>query len=174
MPLMIPKVVGFKMTGSLQTGVTATDLVLTITEMLRKHGVVSKFVEFYGDGLSNLKVADRATISNMCPEYGATASLFPVDDQTLEYLRLSGRKDDLLELVESYAKAQTIFRTDDTPDPVFSETLELDLSEVRPSVAGPRRPQDRVTIDHIWDSFMEVYGEEERRQRRRRGGARIR
>ncbi len=160
MPLMTPTVVGFKMTGSLQIGVTATDLVLTITEMLRKHGVVSKFVEFYGDGLSNLKVADRATISNMCPEYGATASLFPVDDQTLEYLRLSGRKGDLLELVESYAKAQTIFRTDDTPDPVFSETLELELSEVRPSVAGPRRPQDRVTIDHIWDSFMEVYGEE--------------
>ena len=160
MPLMTPKVVGFKMTGSLQTGVTATDLVLTITEMLRKHGVVSKFVEFYGDGLSNLKVADRATISNMCPEYGATASLFPVDDQTLEYLRLSGRKADLLELVESYAKAQTIFRTDDTPDPAFSEMLELDLSEVRPSVAGPRRPQDRVTLDHIWDSFMEVYGEE--------------
>jgi aconitate hydratase len=160
MPLMTPTVVGFKMTGSLQIGVTATDLVLTITEMLRKHGVVSKFVEFYGDGLSNLKVADRATISNMCPEYGATASLFPVDDQTLEYLRLSGRKDDHLELVESYAKAQTIFRTDDTPDPVFSETLELDLSEVRPSVAGPRRPQDRVTIEHIWDSFMEVYGEE--------------
>ena len=160
MPLMTPTVVGFKMTGSLQTGVTATDLVLTITEMLRKHGVVSKFVEFYGEGLSNLKVADRATISNMCPEYGATASLFPVDDQTLEYLRLSGRKDDLLELVESYAKAQTIFCTNDTPDPVFSETLELDLSEVRPSVAGPRRPQDRVTIDHIWDSFMEVYGDE--------------
>ena len=160
MPLMTPTVVGFKMTGTLQVGVTATDLVLTITEMLRKHGVVSKFVEFYGQGLSNLKVADRATISNMCPEYGATAALFPVDEQTLEYMRLSGRKEDQLELVENYARVQSIFRTDETPDPVFSETLELDLSAVRPSVAGPRRPQDRVTIDRIWKSFTEVYGDE--------------
>ena len=157
MPLATPKIVGFKMTGSLQTGVTATDLVLTITEILRKHGVVGKFVEFFGKGLSSLTVADRATISNMCPEYGATAALFPVDHQTLKYMELTGRKPELLDLVERYTKEQHLFRTDDTPDPEFTETLELDLDDVVPSVAGPRRPQDRVSLSKAWDSFADVY-----------------
>ncbi|MDQ5874688.1 MAG: aconitase family protein, partial [Actinomycetota bacterium] len=125
-PLGTPSVVGFLMTGALSTGVTATDLVLTITEMLRAHGVVGKFVEFFGSGLSTLKVADRATISNMCPEYGATAALFPIDDQTLTYLRLTNRADDHIDLVERYAKEQGIFRTDETKAPAFTENLELD------------------------------------------------
>jgi aconitate hydratase len=157
MPLATPTVVGFRMTNALNTGVTATDLVLTITEMLRAHGVVGKFVEFYGNGLSNLSVSDRATISNMCPEYGATAALFPIDDQTLSYLRLTNRPDDHIELVERYAKEQGIFRTDKTKAPSFSELLELDLSSVEPSVAGPRRPQDRVALGKVWASFKDVY-----------------
>ena len=159
MPLPTPKVVGFKMSGALQTGVTATDLVLTITEILRNHGVVGKFVEFYGQGLSNLTVADRATISNMCPEYGATASLFPCDEQTLKYMDLTGREPQLLELVERYTKAQGMFRTDETPDPDFTELLELDLDNVEPSLAGPRRPQDRVSLPNAWESFRAVYPE---------------
>ena len=159
MPLATPKVVGFKMTGSLKVGVTATDLVLTITEILRKHGVVGKFVEFYGKGLSSLTVADRATISNMCPEYGATAALFPPDEQTLKYMELTGRRPELLDLVERYARAQRMFRTDETPDPEFTETLELDLDEVEPSVAGPRRPQDRVSLPDAWKSYAEVYSD---------------
>jgi aconitate hydratase len=159
MPLATPTVLGFRTVGALQPGVTATDLVLTITEILRKHGVVGKFVEFYGAGLSNLTVADRATISNMCPEYGATAALFPVDDQSLKYLRLTGRKADLVDLVERYTKEQQMFRTDDTPDPTFSEVLELDLGDVEPSVAGPRRPQDRVPLSNMWKSFTAVYEE---------------
>nr|MDQ3957167.1 aconitate hydratase AcnA [Actinomycetota bacterium] len=157
LPMVTPKVVGFRMTGELQTGVTATDLVLTVTEMLRKHGVVGKFVEFYGSGLSNLRVADRATIGNMSPEFGSTAAYFPVDDQTLTYLKLTGRPDDVVDLAERYCKEQGVFRTDDTPDPHFTETLELDLSTVEPSVAGPRRPQDRVPLSGIWDSFTSVY-----------------
>ena len=160
LPLVTPKIVGFKFTGALDIGVTATDLVLTVTEMLRKHGVVGKFVEYYGTGLSNLTVADRATLSNMCPEYGATAALFPVDEQTLVYLRLTGRKPEAIDLVERYAKEQQMFRTDDTTDPTFSETLELDLSTVEPSLAGPRRPQDRVTLAEVWKSFRDVYGKE--------------
>ena len=160
LPLVTPKIVGFRINGALQTGVTATDLVLTVTEMLRKHGVVGKFVEFYGRGLSNLGVADRATIGNMSPEYGSTAAFFPVDARTLDYLRLTGRPSDLVDLVETYAKEQGIFRTDDTPDPEFTETLELDLSTVEPSVAGPRRPQDRVALGSIWSSFASVYGEQ--------------
>jgi len=159
-PLVTPKVVGFKFTGALETGVTATDLVLTVTEMLRKHGVVGKFVEYYGTGLSSLLVADRATLSNMCPEYGATAALFPIDEQTLTYLRLTGRKPELIALVERYAKAQDMFRTDETADPEFNETLELDLSTVEPSLAGPRRPQDRVTLANVWQSFCDVYGKD--------------
>ncbi|HYN37448.1 MAG TPA: aconitate hydratase AcnA, partial [Actinomycetota bacterium] len=131
----------------------------TVTEMLRKHGVVGKFVEFYGEGLSNLTVADRATISNMCPEYGATASLFPVDHQTLKYLELTARDRELIDLVERYTKEQSLFRTDDTPDPQFTETLSMDLGDVQPSVAGPRRPQDRHTLDKAWGSFAEVYTE---------------
>lgn len=160
LPLVTPKVVGFRISGALQTGVTATDLVLTVTEMLRKHGVVGKFVEFYGQGLSNLGVADRATIGNMSPEYGSTAAFFPVDAQTLDYLRLTGRPADLIDLVERYTKEQGIFRTDGTPDPEFTETLELDLSTVEPSVAGPRRPQDRVSLGAIWSSFETVYGDQ--------------
>ena len=156
-PLVTPKVVGFRFNGALQTGVTATDLVLTVTEMLRKHGVVGKFVEFYGDGLSSLTVADRATLSNMSPEFGATASLFPIDEQTLIYMRLTGRDDELIDLVERYAKEQTLFRSDGMPAPEFTETLELDLDSVEPSVAGPRRPQDRVTLPNVWQSFTEVY-----------------
>ena len=159
-PLGTPGVVGLLMTGALSTGVTATDLVLTITEMLRAHGVVGKFVEFYGSGLSNLRVADRATISNMCPEYGATAALFPIDDQTLAYLRLTNRADDHIDLVERYAKEQGIFRTDETKAPAYTENLELDLSTVEPSLAGPRRPQDRVPLASVWESFKNVYGGE--------------
>ncbi len=159
-PLVTPKIVGFRFTGALKIGVTATDLVLTVTEMLRKHGVVGKFVEFYGEGLSSLTVADRATLSNMSPEFGATASLFPVDSQTLDYMKLTGRDPQQMALVERYAKDQGMFRTDDTPDPEFTETLELDLGTVEPSLAGPRRPQDRVPLEGVWDSFTEVYTEE--------------
>jgi aconitate hydratase len=156
-PLLTPKVVGFRMVGALRTGVTATDLVLTVTEILRNHGVVGKFVEFYGQGLSSLAVADRATLSNMSPEFGATASLWPIDDQTLTYMRLTARDADLIDLVERYAKEQGMFRTDQTPDPTFTEILELDLDTVEPSLAGPRRPQDRVTLSQVWKSFTDVY-----------------
>ncbi|MGH2607706.1 MAG: aconitate hydratase AcnA, partial [Tepidiformaceae bacterium] len=144
--MLIPEVVGFKLTGQLNEGVTGTDLVLRVTEMLRNKGVVGKFVEFYGPGLSSLPLASRATIANMSPEYGATMGFFPVDDETLRYLRFSGRDPELVQLVERYAKAQGIFRTDSTPDPVFSDTLELDLGEVETSIAGPRRPQDRIAL----------------------------
>ena len=160
LPLLTPQIIGFRFSGALPIGVTATDLVLTVTEILRKHGVVGKFVEFYGEGLSSLSVSDRATLSNMCPEYGATAALFPVDAQTLDYMRLTGRDADLLDLVERYTKEQGMFRTDDMPDPVFSETLELDLGEVEPSLAGPRRPQDRVALPRVWESFQDVFGSE--------------
>jgi aconitate hydratase len=159
LPLVTPKVVGFKFSGALETGVTATDLVLTVTEMLRKHGVVGKFVEFHGEGLSSLSVADRATLSNMSPEFGATASLWPIDEQTLIYMRLTGRDAGLIDLVERYAKEQGMWRTDETVDPEFTETLELDLSTVVPSLAGPRRPQDRVGLSEVWKSFTDVYEE---------------
>lgn len=158
LPLVTPKIVGFRFVGSLPTGVTATDLVLTVTEMLRKHGVVGKFVEFYGEGLGSLSVADRATLSNMSPEYGATAALWPVDDQTLTYLRLTGRKDEQIDLVERYCKTQHLWRHDDAPAPEFTETLELELDTVEPSLAGPRRPQDRVSLPNVWRSFEEAYG----------------
>jgi aconitate hydratase len=144
--MLTPQVVGFKLTGKLPEGSTATDLVLVVTQMLRKKGVVEKFVEFYGPGLSNLTLADRATIANMAPEYGATMGFFPVDDETLRYLTQTGRLPDEVEVVEKYYKAQGMFRTDATPDPVFSDTLELDLSQVQPSLAGPKRPQDRVLV----------------------------
>ena len=160
LPMVTPKVVGFRFTGALDTGVTATDLVLTVTEMLRQHGVVGKFVEFYGDGLSGLTVADRATLSNMSPEFGATASLFPIDDQTLAYMKLTGRDQELMDLVKAYAEAQGMWRTDDTPDPEFTERLELDLSTVVPSLAGPRRPQDRAALPEVWKSFTDIYSEE--------------
>jgi aconitate hydratase len=160
LPLVTPKVVGFRFNGALQTGVTATDLVLTVTEILRKHGVVGKFVEFYGEGLSSLSVADRATLGNMSPEYGATAAYFPIDDGTLDYLRTTGRPAEVVDLAERYSKDQGLFRTDESPDPEFTETLELDLDTVEPSVAGPRRPQDRVPLGGVWNSFTDVYSKE--------------
>ncbi|MGE3181998.1 MAG: aconitate hydratase AcnA, partial [Phycisphaerae bacterium] len=144
--MLIPEVVGFRLTGALREGATATDLVLRVTEMLRKHGVVEKFVEFYGEGLSHMRVADRATISNMAPEYGATIGFFPVDDRTLEYMRLTGRDETDIDLVERYYKEQGLFRTDSSADPEYTDTLELDLSTVEPSLAGPKRPQDRIEL----------------------------
>ena len=154
--MLIPEVIGFKLHGRLPEGATATDLVLTIVQMLRRKGVVEKFVEFYGPGLSSLALADRATIGNMAPEYGATVGFFPVDRETLEYLKLSNRSPELVTLVEAYCKEQGLFRTDDTPDPVFTDTLELDLGEVEPSLAGPRRPQDRVPLRGVKQAFAEV------------------
>ncbi|HSN98559.1 MAG TPA: aconitate hydratase AcnA, partial [Candidatus Nanopelagicales bacterium] len=153
MSMLIPEVVGFRLSGSLPEGATATDLVLTVTQMLRQRKVVGKFVEFYGPGLGALSLPDRATIANMAPEYGATIGFFPVDQETLAYLRFTGRPDDLVALVEAYAKAQGMFRTDETPDPVYSDTLSLDLGEVVPSIAGPRRPQDRVTLREAKRAF---------------------
>jgi aconitate hydratase len=153
---VMPEVIGFKLTGSLSEGATATDLALTVTEMLRKKGVVGKFVEFYGSGLSNITLADRATVANMAPEYGATMGFFPVDEETLNYLRGTGRSEEQIQLVEAYYKAQGMFRTDSTPDPVFTETLELDLSTVKPSLAGPKRPQDRIDLDKVKDNFNTV------------------
>ncbi len=153
--MLIPEVLGFKLHGKLPAGATATDLVLTVTEMLRKKRVVGKFVEFYGQGLSSLSLADRATIANMAPEYGATMGFFPVDDVTLHYLHLSGRSEAQTQLVEAYTKAQGLFRTDNTPDPVFTDTIELDLSTVEPSLAGPKRPQDRVPIRSAKTMFRE-------------------
>jgi aconitate hydratase len=155
----LPVVVGFRLDGELPSGSTATDLVLTVTEMLRKHGVVGKFVEFHGIGLSRLSVADRATISNMSPEFGATATLFPIDDETLRYLRMTGRPDEVIARVEAYAKEQGLFRTDESPEPAFSETLSLDLGEVVPSVAGPRRPQDRVALRDLRENFRTAFAD---------------
>ena len=151
--MLIPDVVGFRLSGALPEGATATDLVLTVTELLRRKGVVGKFVEFYGPGLSSLALADRATIGNMSPEYGATCAIFPVDDVTLRYLRFTGRTDDRIALVESYMKEQGLFHTADSPDPVFTDTVELDLTTVEPSIAGPRRPQDRVRLSDARASF---------------------
>ncbi|MGM0630790.1 MAG: aconitate hydratase AcnA, partial [Pseudomonadota bacterium] len=150
--MLIPEVVGFRMTGALKEGVTATDLVLTVTQMLREKGVVGKFVEFYGPGLDNLPLADRATISNMSPEYGATCGFFPVDDETLRYFRLSGRDEETIELVEKYSKAQGLWRDNDN-EPEFTDTLELDLSTVTASLAGPKRPQDRVDMEQLGSNF---------------------
>ena len=156
--LLTPAVVGVRFHNQLPPGTTATDLVLTLTEKLRSHGVVNKFVEFCGSGLSSMSVPDRATLSNMSPEFGATASLFPVDDQTLRYLRETGRDPAQVELVERYCKEQGLFRADNSPTPVFSELLELDLATIEPSLAGPRRPQDRVALGRVAGSFEAVYG----------------
>ncbi|RYZ37241.1 MAG: aconitate hydratase AcnA [Myxococcaceae bacterium] len=144
--MLIPQVVGFKLTGKLPPGATATDLVLTVTQMLRKKGVVGKFVEFYGNGLKNLSLPDRATIANMAPEYGATIGFFPVDEESCNYLRFTGRPDDVVALTEAYAKEQGLWRTDEAQDPLFTDSLELDLASVVPSLAGPKRPQDRVPL----------------------------
>src|SRR5215475_13704100 len=151
--MLIPLVVGFKLHGEMKQGATATDVVLTVTQMLRAKGVVGKFVEFYGPGLSSLSLADRATIANMCPEYGATSGFFPIDDETLNYLRLTGRDAGVITLVETYAKAQGLFRTSSTADPVYSDRLELDLGTVEPSMAGPRRPQDRVPLRSLGSAW---------------------
>jgi aconitate hydratase len=148
-----PVVVGVKLNGQLPVGTTATDLVLTLTELFRKKGVVNQFIEFSGDGLSSLAVAERATVANMCPEYGATSALFPVDRQTLRYLEQTGRPKELIALVERYTRAQGMFRSDGDPTPAFDERIEVDLGSVKPSVAGPKRPQDRVDLPMIWDSF---------------------
>ncbi|MBI1941905.1 MAG: aconitate hydratase AcnA [Acidobacteria bacterium] len=153
---LTPKVIGFKLKGKLREGVTATDLVLTVTQMLRKKGVVEKFVEFYGSGLSQMTLADRATVANMSPEYGATMGFFPVDAETLRYLRQTGRSDDEVDRVERYAKGQGIFRTEETPDPEFSDTLELDLATVESSLAGPKRPQDRVPLSQMKSAFRQA------------------
>ena len=152
-PMLIPEVIGFRLEGSLRPGATATDLVLTVTQMLRKKGVVGKFVEYFGPGLKSLAVADRATLGNMSPEYGATMGFFPVDDQTLTYLRLTGRSDAQVKLIEVYCKAQGLFNSADAPEPKFSDTLELDLGSVVPSMAGPRRPQDRVVLTAAKSGF---------------------
>jgi aconitate hydratase len=151
-----PQVVGVKLHDRLREGVNATDLVLTVTEMLRKKGVVEKFVEFFGSGLSQMFLADRATVGNMAPEYGATMGYFPVDQETLRYLRMTGRTEEEVQRVERYCKEQGLFRTDETPDPEFTETLELDLSTVEPSLAGPKRPQDRVPLSMMKRSFREA------------------
>ena len=154
--MLIPQVLGFRLTGSLPKGTTATDLVLTITEALRKHGVVGKFVEFFGEGLQHLTIADRATLGNMCPEYGATVAIFPIDDMTLDYLRLTGRDEARTRIVEDYARAQGLFRTAGSPEAEYSETIELDLSGVEPSLAGPKRPQDRVALHRAKAAFQAV------------------
>ncbi len=155
--MLIPKVVGFKLVGELPEGATATDLVLTITEMLRERGVVGKFVEFYGEGVAAVPLANRATIGNMSPEYGSTVAIFPIDDETIRYLRMTGREEQQVALVEAYAKAQGLWH-DPKAEPAYSETIALDLSTVVPSIAGPKRPQDRVTLSDARDSFREALG----------------
>ena len=156
--MLIPQVVGFRLKGKLPEGVTATDLVLTVTQMLRKLGVVGKFVEFFGSGLQNLPLADRATIANMAPEYGATCGIFPIDQEALNYMRLSGRDEAQIALVETYAKAQNLWHDANTPEAEFTTVLELDLADVRPSMAGPKRPQDRVLLEGVQQSFLDVVG----------------
>ncbi|MFM7326849.1 MAG: aconitase family protein, partial [Nodosilinea sp.] len=151
--MLIPEVVGFKLTGQLPEGATATDLVLTIVQMLRQRGVVGKFVEFYGEGLDHLSLADRATIANMAPEYGATCGFFPIDGETLAYLRFSGRDPERIALVEAYAKAQGLWRDSHAPEPIFTDSLALDLGTVEPSLAGPKRPQDRVCLKDLASQF---------------------
>lgn len=154
--MLAPEVVGFRLVGRLSEGSTATDLVLTVTQMLRRHGVVGKFVEFFGSGLSTMSLPDRATIANMAPEYGATVGYFPVDEETLRYLRFTGREENLVELVEQYCKEQGLFRTDTTPDPEYSDVLELDLGQVETSLAGPKRPQDRIPLSEMKAAFYQA------------------
>ena len=151
--MLIPEVVGFRLDGQLKEGITATDLVLTVTQMLRQKGVVGRFVEFYGPGLDNLPLADRATIANMAPEYGATCGFFPVDERTIDYLKLTGRDDDQIALVRAYAQAQGLWRDVGSPDPLFTDTLQLDMATIEPSLAGPKRPQDRVLLSDVDDQF---------------------
>ena len=156
MPMLIPQVLGFKLHGSLPEGATATDLVLTVTEMLRERGVVGKFVEFYGAGLAGLPIADRATIGNMSPEFGSTCAIFPIDVETLRYLELSGRPPERIELVEAYAREQGLWHDEESEEPTYSDLIELDLGEVVPSIAGPKRPQDRVSLTDAKRAFGEA------------------
>ena len=160
MSMLIPQVIGFKLDGELPEGATATDLVLTVTEMLRKHGVVGKFVEFFGSGLANLPLADRATIGNMSPEFGSTCAIFPIDAETLRYLEFSGRPQEQIELVEAYAKANGLWHDENSEEPTYTDTLELDLSTVVPSIAGPKRPQDRVSLTDSKQAFEQAVGED--------------
>jgi aconitate hydratase len=169
--MLLPQVVGFKMSGRLPEGATATDLVLTVTQMLRKKGVVGKFVEFYGEGLASLSLADRATIANMAPEYGATIGVFPIDEATLDYLRLSNRPPELIELVEAYAREQGLFRLDGAPEPVYNDTLALDLATVVPSLAGPKRPQDRINLPDVKKNFLDGLGAEPKKSGEVRDGS---
>jgi aconitate hydratase len=157
---VLPEVIGVKLTGKLKEGVTATDLVLTVTQMLRKRGVVAKLVEFFGPGLANLSIADRATIGNMSPEYGATCGFFPIDDDTLQYLRDTGRPAERIALVAAYAKAQGLYRTKTTPDPIFTDVLKLELSQIEPSLAGPKRPQDRIALKDLKHGFANALDKE--------------
>src|SRR2546428_2469665 len=159
MYLTAPEIVGFRLTGRLPEGVTATDLVLTVTQMLRNVGVVGKFVEFFGPSLDALALPDRTTIANMSPEYGATAALFPIDAETLAYMRLTGRAESHVQLVDAYARAQGIFRTSTDPEPVFDQVVELDLATLEPSVAGPRRPQDRVPLASVPENFRRTFSD---------------
>ncbi|MGE0230786.1 MAG: aconitate hydratase AcnA [Flavobacteriaceae bacterium] len=161
--MLLPEVIGFRLTGRLKPGVTATDLVLTVTQMLRKKGVVGKFVEFFGPGLTHMTLEDRATIANMGPEYGATCGFFPVDKATLAYLDKTARASQRVKLVEAYCKAQGMFRTSSTPDPVFTDTLELDLGSVVPSMAGPKRPEGRIPLEEIATGFAEAMDKEYRK-----------
>ncbi len=154
--MLTPDVIGVKLTGGLPEGATATDLVLVVTELLRQKGVVGKFVEFFGPGLSSMTLADRATVANMCPEYGATVGYFPVDDETLNYMRNTGRSDDHISLVEMYAKAQGLFRTDDMPDPEYTDIVHLDLETIQPSLAGPKRPQDRIKLSDMKSTYRQT------------------
>ena len=170
--MLLPQVVGFKLSGELPEGATATDLVLTVTEMLRERGVVTKFVEFFGPGLPTLGLADRATLGNMSPEFGSTCAIFPVDAETLRYLDLTGRPTETIELVDAYAREQGMFAEQDGEDPVFSELLELDLADVVPSLAGPKRPQDRVPLSHAKQSFLEAMGEFDPEAAKRMGNGR--
>jgi aconitate hydratase len=156
MDMLLPDVIGFKLSGKLKEGVTATDLVLTVTQILRKHGVVDKFVEFFGPGLENMSLPDRALVSNMSPEYGATMGYFPVDAETLRYMRLSGRPEHVIALTEAYCRAQGLFHDEDSPEPEYTETLELDLGSVVPSLAGPKRPQDRVALNDMKSVFQKA------------------
>jgi len=158
--MLLPEVIGFRMTNKMPEGATATDLVLMIVEMLRKKGVVGKFVEFFGAGLDHLSLEDQATIANMAPEYGATCGFFPIDAEALRYMRATGRDEARIALVEAYAKEQGMWRDGSTPDPVFTDTLELDLSSVVPSLAGPKRPQDRVLLSEAPQGFAAALDKE--------------
>lgn len=157
--MVIPEVVGVRVTGQMKEGTTATDVVLTITQMLRKKGVVGKFVEFFGNGLSQLSLADRATLANMAPEYGATCGIFPIDAETIKYMKLTARPDDLIDLTENYARTQGMWRDDNSPDPIFTSIIELDLSTIAPCLAGPKRPQDKISINQTAKSFVEAFPE---------------